>query len=819
MIFGSGSFAAFAAVFIVATCSNCIVASSDTAADLPNIILVLADGKLINILHKPTTSEQTQNFPFLPLPLFSTVPCLAFPALLSSFTLVSPFFVLFLSLIFSLCFIVFFCILGRLLTYSTNIYIYIYIYMYILYIYIYIYLVCPPLPFNPPFSAPKQKFTDQGWSDVGYNAAPSRQYEPGAGGAPGEGMGKWKPNPPRTPHLDAMANGSHSLLFHRFYAGSGVCSPTRSALLTGRTPDRECITGAEGCGQAPAYSCNDPLPFPPPTFTLAEAAKKAGYATLHAGKWHLGNFFRKPKASRSFAEEKWPVSHPGMHGFDEWHSTEASASSTTCNCGCEAAWPMQGDGCITGGGSWTRTPFACTNYWTGTDSVEGGGTFASAYRPECHIANESTRDCVANLTSKIPGDDSRYLMDVFEDFHDRKVKAGEKYLAVLWLHTNHEPHPALPEYFYAYNDTYGKPAGDYLGTLTQMDVQIGRLRAMVANEPNTMVWYAADNGPHPGSNLPDVRSATNGLRQCKASLYEGGIRVPGIVEWPARITRHRETWVPAYVSDYLPTLLEVFGQSHPNPSWAADGESLLPLVDATDFALDGVTVGQGYARNTSLVFQLGSQQAIIAPNGTYKIVQKPVAGQCKMEPRLYKDKGQALLFNLDTDPTETHPLNDEYPELYKQMSAQLAALKASIELSAVQESKCKAPPGPAPGPPGPSPPPGPAMQLMYGGKCLAADAETHANLTLQSCGSDGVVGNNNSDSDEVGRKTKAITKWRIKSNIGLVLDDTRLCAHLAKSDSCSPGVGYWMGPVCKPGNGLFYNNGTLRTCDMNGSLC
>ena len=120
---------------------------------------------------------------------------------------------------------------------------------------------------------------DIGWSDVGYNNVTSKMHEPGAGGT------NWRPNPPRTPHLDAMAAGPNTMLFNRFYAGSGVCSPTRSAMLTGRTPDRECIFGAEGCGQKPAWSCADTLPLPPPTFTVAEAAKKAGYATTHIGKW------------------------------------------------------------------------------------------------------------------------------------------------------------------------------------------------------------------------------------------------------------------------------------------------------------------------------------------------------------------------------------------------------------------------------------------------------------------------------------------------------------------------------------------------------
>jgi hypothetical protein len=72
-----------------------------------------------------------------------------------------------------------------------------------------------------------------------------------------------------------------------------------------------------------------------------------------------GDFFYKGSgdsthAASGTAYDKWPVSNPGMHGFDEWHSTEASASSSTPNCGCNPAWPNEGQGCIIGGGAWTH---------------------------------------------------------------------------------------------------------------------------------------------------------------------------------------------------------------------------------------------------------------------------------------------------------------------------------------------------------------------------------------------------------------------------------------------------------------------------------
>ena len=159
-------------------------------------------------------------------------------------------------------------------------------------------------------------------------------------------------------------------------------------------------------GQEPAWTCAEALPLPPTTWTLAEAAKAAKHKTIHVGKWHLGDFFpmailtlanntcrpplsptmhirvplpsfisrifsrsparthqEPPPTDPSFAYAKWPVSHPGIHGYDTWHATEASASSSTPNCGCDVAWTVEGKGCVIGDGVWKNEAFTCTNYW------------------------------------------------------------------------------------------------------------------------------------------------------------------------------------------------------------------------------------------------------------------------------------------------------------------------------------------------------------------------------------------------------------------------------------------------------------------------
>lgn len=108
---------------------------------------------------------------------------------------------------------------------------------------------------------------DQGFGDVGFNCDNSTNLCP------------------NTPNLDALAQSSHSAYFHRFYSAAGVCSPTRAAILTGRTNERSCIMGALRCdNEDPAPACSMGKGLPWNEFTTADAAKKAGYATTMIGK-------------------------------------------------------------------------------------------------------------------------------------------------------------------------------------------------------------------------------------------------------------------------------------------------------------------------------------------------------------------------------------------------------------------------------------------------------------------------------------------------------------------------------------------------------
>lgn len=373
---------------------------------------------------------------------------------------------------------------------------------------------------------------DMGWADVGFN---------------GGGM--------NTPNLDAMSQSKHSIRFDNFYAGAPVCSPTRASVLTGRTPNRDCIWSAN-TGHLPL-----------PEFTIMEAAKEKGYATSHFGKWHLGAFSTKVWNDQDGDKT---VSDPGTHGADWWYSTLHAVPSSTPNCACFS--PIKN--CATGheGGKSIGT--------CGAKKGNADGVTVNYFYPD----KAGQFDGLSAESEKIPGDDSEWLYGKFESWLRSTLDKDPSvpFLSVIWWHPPHKDFVAMP----AFSDPYskaGKSAGeaDYMGVITAVDAAIGKVRNLLSDlgvAENTMLFFTSDNGPldgSPGGVKSDWRSP---LRGYKHDLTEGGIRVPGILEWPAKISNNMVTDYPASTMDYLPTFLDAVGLAHPQPKWPIDGTSLLPLI-------------------------------------------------------------------------------------------------------------------------------------------------------------------------------------------------------------------------------------------------
>ncbi len=263
----------------------------------------------------------------------------------------------------------------------------------------------------------------------------------------------------------------------------------------------------------------------PEEMTIAQILGEAGYACGHFGKWHLG-----PVKADS------PTS-PGAMGFEEWVSHD--------------------------------------NFF------ELDPTFSRNGGPPETIEGESSDIVIAEA----------------EQFIERARQSGRPSFTVVWFGSPHEPYQGLEEDLTLYNEipeqyndrtvrltdneTGGpttRPLGDVLreryAEITAMDRAIGRLRSFLSSKglrENTIVWYCGDNG------IPSSGRATTPFRGQKGDVYEGGVRVPGVLEWPARITAPRSTEVPAVTTDTLPTLCALVDA--PLPDRPLDGVDLSPLID------------------------------------------------------------------------------------------------------------------------------------------------------------------------------------------------------------------------------------------------
>ena len=390
---------------------------------------------------------------------------------------------------------------------------------------------------------------DQGWGDVSYNGLKQIQ----------------------TPALDAMAAGG--MRFNRFYAAHPSCSPTRASVMTGRHPNR--------------MGCFWPgMPLKKEERTLAQAVKRAGYATGHFGKWHLNGVSGPGK----LIPDSDPLS-PRNVGFDE--------------------------------------AFSVSNYF------ETDWTFSHNGVPE-----------------KVKGDGSDAIVGAALKFIEKQARQNKPFLAVIWYGSPHVPHKPLPA------DLEKAGGSAYYGELVGVDRSMGTLRQGLRRlglAENTMLWFCSDNGGWLDPARPSAHGSNGPLRGRKGELWEGGIRVPGLIEWPARIQRPVVTDVPACTSDIYPTIVDLLKIHVPDPVEPLDGISLVPLWD-----------GRMKERPSPIGFW--ARGFGLAWNGNrYKLVQR---GSNKPE-----------LYDITVDISEKNDLSAEHPEIVERMKAELENWRQSVQRS------------------------------------------------------------------------------------------------------------------------------------------
>lgn len=194
--------------------------------------------------------------------------------------------------------------------------------------------------------------------------------------------------------------------------------------------------------------------------------------------------------------------------------------------------------------------------------------------------------CNEGIAVKIQGESSEVAVDAAIEWMEEVLRGDSPLFAVVWFGSPHHPHRAAKEDKELYSDQPEK-LQDFYGEITGMDRAFGKLRDSLGDlgiRDDTVLWYCSDNGA-----LPKIGSS-GGRRGKKGDIYEGGLLVPAILEWPARISEPRSTDFRANTCDIFPTLLDIAGVSRSSTA-PLDGISLAPLIDGETTSRSG---GMGF---------------------------------------------------------------------------------------------------------------------------------------------------------------------------------------------------------------------------------
>lgn len=388
----------------------------------------------------------------------------------------------------------------------------------------------------------------------------------------------------------------------------------------------------------------------PEEITVAHLLSDAGYATGHFGKWHVGPV------------KKDSPTNPGGMGFDEWLSHD--------------------------------------NFFEMDPVLSRDG----------------------GPPQKFYGESSEILIDEAINYLKKKQQAGTPFFTVIWFGSPHEPYSGMETDLALYRDLPQKyrnvevsltsnETGERIkrsqrevlieryAEITAMDRSIGKLRNALKTlglRDNTLLWYCGDNGTPP-SGLRESR-----FRGFKGKVYENGIRVPGVIEWPNGIPKPRTTTVNTVTSDILPTLCALAGVQI--PEIPLDGVDLVPLLNG-EMTKRSEAIEFWSFRGSR--FYKGPPKPYIDPElqkGTTPLVKKmgglftrnfrndhhPEIRELDfMGPRailsndfklvIDGDKGTGVeLFDLKKDIGEQNNLAEAHPDIVEQLSKQLRDWQGSV---------------------------------------------------------------------------------------------------------------------------------------------
>ncbi|MBD2847089.1 sulfatase-like hydrolase/transferase [Paenibacillus sp. IB182496] len=402
----------------------------------------------------------------------------------------------------------------------------------------------------------------------------------------------------RTPHIDRLAE--EGVRFTDWHSDSPVCSPSRAALLTGLYPAR---TGVDQIliGKRGTAGLSSQVP------TIAGLLQDNGYRTAAFGKWHLGST---------------PDDVPNAHGFEEFYGFHS--------------------GCI--------DYYSHIFYWAQAKGV-------NPVHDLWHNGEEVWND-------------GRYMTEIITDKATSYIRThgDEPFLMYVAYNAPHYPMHAPQRYLDRFPDL---PWDRRImaAMMAAVDDGVGEIMDALREAgmgEDTIVFFSSDNGPSTearnwldGTEDLYYGGSAGRFRGHKGSLFEGGIREPALIRYPAALPQGQVNHELGMMKDLVPTLLELTGID-PGPDVVFDGRRLTTMMK-----------GDAPSPHEEVYWEYNGQLAV--RRGNWKLVLGGMLDMNRTQP------DRVHLSDLAADPGERHNLAAQYPDLAAELQAQAEAWYARLQ--------------------------------------------------------------------------------------------------------------------------------------------
>ncbi|WP_439130871.1 arylsulfatase [Polaribacter sp.] len=409
-----------------------------------------------------------------------------------------------------------------------------------------------------------------------------------------------------TPNIDKMAK--EGMLFTQHYAGSTVCAPSRSVLMTGLHTGHSPVRGNKEIipeGQHPMKA---------EAYTVAEMLKKSGYKTGAFGKWGLG-----------FVGTE---GDPNNQGFDEFYGYN-------CQRYAHRYYP--------------------SHVWHNSKKVmlEGNENFKKTEEYAGHLIHNKALEFIE--TNK----EAPFFMfypnvaphaELIMPEGEMMDKYRGKFEETPYVNKRSGSDYGDESFEVKYYTSQKEPRTTFAAMVGLLDKQVGEILDKLKElgiDDNTIVIFTSDNGPHKEGGADPTFFDSNGeLRGLKRDLYEGGIRVPMIARWPSKIKPNSKTEHISAFWDVLPTFAEISNVSAPEN---IDGISFLPTL-----------TGNEQKTHDHMYWEFHEQ-------GGKKAVRKGKWKAVKLN-CFYPEKTRVELYDLSVDIGEENNVAALHPEVVKELS-------------------------------------------------------------------------------------------------------------------------------------------------------